>query len=292
MSLSFRVCFFVVIQKLDDDGNIIAEAEVPFNIAQLRRHLTEVNQTRRVLPEDVMARQKHLEKSAYDVALGRLQQQADMLDSLGINSPALNTMSLQKWMWEWHSALRKKIGKEIENIAEIEEKAATRKGPRRGEAPQLLPYLTLVKPERLSLITILEIMRLQGSSGLSDGMKTTRALVSVGKAVEMEYKAQMSKKNRTFAPKDQNTTKGDIYSQPGYRFMRERRMAVVKDMNEEEEWDASWSQTTRSKIGGVLVDCLMEVAEVERTATIKKTGEKVYVWILLLACIFQMTDIA
>ncbi len=31
----------------------------------------------------------------------------------------------------------------------------------------------------------------------------------------------------------------------------------------------------RAQIGGILVDCLMEVAEVERTAIDKKTGETV-----------------
>jgi DNA-directed RNA polymerase len=44
---------------------------------------------------------------------------------------------------------------------------------------------------------ILEIMRLQGSSGLSDGMKTTRALISVGMAVGMENKAQLARKRLT-----------------------------------------------------------------------------------------------
>lgn len=192
-------------------------------------------------------------------------------------------------MWEWHIALRKKIETEIQSITEVEKigglgpgtatdatktitKTATKK--RNGS---LLPFLLMVKAERLSLITILEIMRLQGTSGLSDGMKTTRALVSVGKAVEMEYKAQMCKKNRVYVPKDRDLTRGDFYSLIGYKHMQERRAAVEKDVSDSEEWSASWSQTLRSKIGGILVDCLMEVAEVERTAVHRKTGETVYV---------------
>ncbi|KAI0255102.1 hypothetical protein BJV78DRAFT_1084646, partial [Lactifluus subvellereus] len=53
------------------------------------------------------------------------------------------------------------------------------------------PFLSPIKPEKLSLITILEVMRLQSSGGVADGMKTARGLVSVGKAGELEYKAQM-----------------------------------------------------------------------------------------------------
>jgi hypothetical protein len=56
------------------------------------------------------------------------------------------------------------------------------------------PFMALINPEKLSLLTILELMRLQGSGGISLGMKTTRALVSVGKSIENEYKAQMCKK--------------------------------------------------------------------------------------------------
>lgn len=44
---------------------------------------------------------------------------------------------------------------------------------------------------RLSLIVIMEIMRLSGTGGITDGMKTARALIQVGKAVEIEYKASV-----------------------------------------------------------------------------------------------------
>ena len=44
----------------------------------------------------------------------------------------------------------------------------------------LSPFLRLLTPEKLSLITIMEIMHLHGSGGVNDG----------GRAVEQEYKAQ------------------------------------------------------------------------------------------------------
>jgi DNA-directed RNA polymerase len=240
-----------------------------------------------------MARQRHLEKSAYDVALERLQQQAQTLESLGIHNPALNTSTLQKWMWEWHLKLRERIKEEIKVISEDEgnKQSRIKQGRPLARGETLAPYLNLVNPERLSLITIMEIMRLQGSSGLSDGMKTTRALISVGKAVEQEYKAQMVKKHNIYkepppleeplrAVSADNAVEGepsgvDWYSQFGYQNLKEKRLSVSNELDGEEH-SIGWSQVTRSRIGGILVDCLMEVAEVERTAKLDN-GEVVYV---------------
>ena len=52
------------------------------------------------------------------------------------------------------------------------------------------PFVSLVSPDKLPLITILELMRLQGSGGISEGVKTARALLTIGKA-----KAEMCRRN-------------------------------------------------------------------------------------------------
>ena len=43
-------------------------------------------------------------------------------------------------------------------------------------------------------------MNLHGSGGVSDGMKTVRAPPQVGWAVEVEYRAEMCKKNNISVP--------------------------------------------------------------------------------------------
>jgi DNA-directed RNA polymerase len=58
------------------------------------------------------------------------------------------------------------------------------------QTTRLGPSLSLVKPETLSLITILEAMRLNSTGCIADSMKLARALLTVGRAVENEYKAQ------------------------------------------------------------------------------------------------------
>jgi len=245
------------------------ELEVPFNLDNLRHHLAQVALARRVLPEDVASRQKLLEESVYDVAVERLKHQADLFAELGLGNTSLMQPDLQGWMWEWHTKLKTRLEVEIKAIAMAE------KNKDRGKTHLLSPFLALVNAERLSLMTILEIMRLQGSGGLSHGMKTTRAVVGVGKAVEIEYKAQMCKKNNIQIPTTSRVGDTGFFSKFGYRDLHARRVAARKFMEDGEQWTSLWTQVTRAKVGSILVECLMDVAEVTRTALDKVTKEMV-----------------
>lgn len=255
--------------ELEEEGEQ-EEMEIPFNLDNLRRHLADVTLARRVLPEDVSARQKLLEESVYEVAVERLKHQADIFAELGLGNSALLAPDLRQWMWEWHTKLNARLEVEIKNIMKVEDAMTSMDGI-------LSPYLSLVNAERLSIITIMEIMRLQGSGGLYDGMKTTRALIAVGRAVELEYKAQMCRANKIVFPSmttlKQGDAAGSFFSNMGYRNLQERRVAAAKHVLDGEGWTATWTQMTRSKVGGILVECLMDVAEVTRTAHDKKTGE-------------------
>lgn len=257
----------VLKEKKTTEGEV--QYQVPFNLDNLRRHLAEVKLARRVLPEDTAARQKLLEESVYEVAVERMKHQADKFAELGLSDNSLMQADLRRWMWEWHVKLKARLEQEIKNITAIEAKKKL------AVNATLSPYLHLVNAERLSLITILEVMRLQGSGGVFDGMKTTRALVGVGKAVEIEYKAQMCRKSKIQIPTSSRWTDAGYFSKMGYKCLQERRIAAAKHVMDGEAWTAQWTQSVRSKIGGILVECLMDVAEVTRTAKDKNTGELV-----------------
>ena len=98
-----------------------AEGEVPFNLETLRRHLGEVVLARRILSEDVAARQRLLEQSVYNVAVERLKHQAEMMDQLGLPSKGLKSNDLKTWMWEWHQKLQQRIKAEVDNMV-VEER--------------------------------------------------------------------------------------------------------------------------------------------------------------------------
>lgn len=144
------------------------------------------------------------------------------------------------------------------------------------DSTRLGPFITLIKPEKLSLITILELMHLQGSGGVLEGMKTARALIGVGKAVEIEYKSEMCKKNHITVPTSGGSrAEHGFFTNLGYHDLHARRVAARKYMEDAEEWTAQWTQSVRIRIGSFLVDCLMDEATVIRTAIDKRTGEEV-----------------
>ena len=132
----------------------------------------------------------------------------------------------------------------------------------------------MVSAEKLSLITILELMRLQGTGGVSEGMKTARALLTIGKAVELEHKAELCKRNNIHIPTSSNRAgEHNFFTKMGYRDLHARRVAARKYMEDSEEWASAWTQVLRVKVGSFLVDALMDVATVVRSAIVKKTGE-------------------
>lgn len=115
-------------------------------------------------------------------------------------------------------------------------------------------------------------MRLHGTGGVTDGMKTARALITVGKALEREYQAEMCKKNKIPIPNSAATPQGSYFSRFGYTDLHARRVTAAKYMDDSEEWISEWSQNLRLRVGSFLVDALMTVATVKQEAPDKKTG--------------------
>ncbi|KAA1474146.1 DNA/RNA polymerase [Dentipellis sp. KUC8613] len=260
----------VPVHPISEPGNV--ENEVPFKIENLRRHLAQFTLARRVLPEDAAARQKLLEESVYDDAVERLRVQAEKLDELGLNNSELKQTDLQHWMWDWHTKLTARLKKDILQLVKQEELS-----PPKASVYRLGPFLSLLKPEKLSLLTILELMRLHGSGGVSEGMKTARGLLAVGKAVELEYKALVCRKNKISVPMTsaRGPGQGSYFSRFSYNDLHARRLTAFKYMEDAEEWTSDWTQNTKVKVGSFLVDRLIDCATVTRTAVSKVTGEEV-----------------
>ncbi|KAF8550661.1 hypothetical protein OG21DRAFT_1487603 [Imleria badia] len=194
---------------VDENGNVIRSAsgaveEIPFNLDNPRKHLAQVTLARRVLPEDVASRQKLLEASVYDVAVERLKHEA--------------------------KKLRVRLETEITDII-----AAEAKQTQGDKTTHLDPFSSFVKPKMLSLITILEVMRLNSTGGIADGMKLARALLTVGRAVENEYKAQICKRNNIAMPSLHRVGDHSFFTGLGYRDLHARRVTAAKYIQDNEE---------------------------------------------------------
>ena len=213
-----------------------------------------------------------------------MRRQAELFKELGLGDSVLKKQDLQLWMWQWHQLFQARLKEDIAlfsknessqlncfNSSALAQPLLT--GPGRKGSIQLGPFLSLIKPEKLSLITILEIMRLQGSGGVADGMKTARGLVSVGKAVELEYKAQMCKKNNITIPTTTRSGEHGFFSRFSYHDLHARRVTARKYMEDAEEWTSDWTQLVRVRVGSFLIDRLMDVAKVIRTGKDKRTGK-------------------
>jgi DNA-directed RNA polymerase len=155
------------------------------------------------------------------------------------------------------------------------------------------PFLTLLKPHQLALLTIMEVLRLHGTGGVSEGMKTARALITVGMAVEQEYNAAMRKREMSrrhnlekfyrasshepssslVKASDGATLPSHPETRGGLDSINARREAAKRDAEVEAASAPEWSRAIQARIGGILVDALMDTATVMRTIPHPETGE-------------------
>jgi len=134
-------------------------------------------------------RQEQLEARSYQSTLDKLEHdRLTMPDSV-------NTGPLKRYLWQWHTALKDSIKLELKRIDSVLEKKST-SGDALLDKDRLLygPFLKMLSPDKLSVITILELLRLSNSGGIIEGMKSARALISIGKAIENEYNAEQMRK--------------------------------------------------------------------------------------------------
>lgn len=128
------------------------------------------------------------------------------------------------------------------------------------------PYLTLVPPEKMCAVTILELLRLNSTGGVVDGMRTARALVAVGRAIELEYKAQkLMESQKNSIPKKSRSAR--------------EWSKIIRVMNnsakESSQMFNEWDSTLHAKVGSVLTSLLIHVAKVPVKGTDPTTGKTV-----------------
>ncbi|CAG8544226.1 5676_t:CDS:10 [Ambispora gerdemannii] len=211
---------------------------------------------------DPMTRQMKLEANAYQAAIERWKYDKERFKDM---ATVKRISPLRQFMWNWHSELMPLIQEEQKRVDKLTKKSshdatqsnkgevlAAMRTPRKfqlekeeeniiNDRTKYGPYFLKLSPEKLSAITIIEILRLQGSGGIRDGMKSASALLAVGKAVEAEYNSEMMKKklNRNILGRFVNIQ--ELY-QDGKLFQMAVRRAQAKIEQEEieSEWKPIW----------------------------------------------------
>ena len=150
------------------------------------------------LDEDVefqIERQKLLEEHSFGSAQERWKKDFERLSERGI---IRQNQEVNALLWQWHQALVPLINEEISRTWEAETHIAA---PRRMPAGftdrcHYGPFLRLMEPEKVAAMTMIELLQIHTINGIGTGLKTSRAVLGIGRELEMEYLAQQVQKNR------------------------------------------------------------------------------------------------
>lgn len=242
------------------------------------------------------SRQKDIERKGLEGASLKWKYTHDKMRAAG----ALSLKPLEALFWEWSLSMQTLLEQEISKIqdtlggngskSKVKKTASKRVSKKNkeqekdleliedenddsldlsvGDRLQYGPYLLLVKPQKLAILTILELFKLVSTSGITEGMKTARAVLSVGKAVEMEYKSAQQSRREKDILKGVSTSSID---QP-----RETMMAVQNQVKESKlSSEVSWPSEIRAKVGSLLISLLIHVAKVPVRGKDPVTGDTV-----------------
>ncbi|ANB13629.1 Rpo41p [Sugiyamaella lignohabitans] len=186
--------------------------------------------------------------------------------------------ALDTLLWEWNKDMLPLIKAEFDRIQKVlkystlsqipadikKENSASSQNVSYADRFEYGPYLTLVKPENLGPITMLELLKLNSTGGVQEGMRTARAVLAVGKTVEMEYRMQVAKQ------REKEALKGVDHNQSALASVR----TAVKN-SDLGTVQTSWPLHIRAKIGSLLISLLLQVAKVAVYGKDPITGEKV-----------------
>lgn len=214
-------------------------------------------------------RQRQLELRGVDAAKEKWKHEFEEMQKRG----GINVhKSLNVQLFKWYSDMLPYVEEEVRQCKAIVDGEPMIQKSKREEKAQMkdrtfyAPYLTLVPPKKMCVITILELLKLNSTGGIVDGMRTARAVISVGKALELEYKSQnlMQAEGRSLSRKLKTTNQWK-------KLLRNRRDYNRQDPIANNEWD----YPVYAKVGSVLTSLLIHVAKVPVKGTDPTTGHVV-----------------
>lgn len=200
-------------------------------------------------------RQRALELRATDAAKERWKHDFEEAKARGDISIQ---KSLNAKLWEWYTDM----------LPLVKEEIIKHKDKLGNKNTDFAPYLKLVNSEKMCVITILELLKLNSTGGIMEGMRTARAVISVGKAVEMEFRSEqlLKTESRIFKEVNKKSVEFRKYirnAKNAFRSMKIEKSKVV------------WPQAVRAKIGSILISKLIRVARVRVEGTDPVTKETV-----------------
>lgn len=245
-----------------------------------------------------LARQKQLERKGLDAAREKWRHEFEKMKRRG---DVAVTKSFNAQLYQWY----------LDVLPEIEAEAARCRDLLAGkvdvskldpnaraqwkERAVYAPFLLLLPAQQLAVITLLELIKLNSTGGIVDGMRTARAVISVGRAVELEYRSRelaardtktavlknsrlwrqyMQREKPTANPPDANSadpTNCTATSSTGSSSSTVTKSASISNCEL-----ADWDLPVCAKLGSVLVAFVMRTAKVPVVGTDPVSGKPVH----------------
>ncbi|PRT55212.1 DNA-directed RNA polymerase, mitochondrial [Wickerhamiella sorbophila] len=180
---------------------------------------------------------------------------------------------LEMLLWQWNQAVLPLIKEEFEQVREalkynsLGEVPAKLRKKSSGFADRFEygPYLLMAKPENLPAMTMMELLRLN-SSQTGDGIKAVKAVLAVGRNVELDCRLQMYKERELEALKG-------VSGRPRHRALVGVKRQIRKLAGDSSQ--SSWPINVQAKIGSMLISLLLKVAKVNVYGKDPVTGRQV-----------------
>ncbi|KAF8463534.1 hypothetical protein BDZ91DRAFT_764650 [Kalaharituber pfeilii] len=207
-------------------------------------------------PVNPLQRQKLLEEDAIQSSLDRWRKDFEQRQQAGVLSGGKN---LNAMLYEWHTQFVPLIRQELGRIMEAE-KLPDRLG--NGDRCMYGPYMRLLSPEKLSVITMLELIKVcNEGSVIVDGVKTSKAVVSVGNMLESEVLAEEIQKSTTRSKELLSEAFSSAFK--FNMFVRRERIRQAKsNIPPEAALRPEWPTVVKVKLGAVLISMLIHCAKI------------------------------
>ena len=192
--------------------------------------------------------QLDLETFAIDRVAQRLKEVAPGKSAVFHPNNALRTH-----IFRWAEALTEAIRLELKMI---------KKYPMDLDRCAYGPFLALLAPEKLAMITIHEMLSLYNANGVRNAIGSSRALVAIGRGVQYEYNAQQVQKYHSFLG-SHHSAHAYLKSSGKLFHSALRRLSArleEDDLLRHEKWNPKWPIDTKAKLGAVLAQLLLKTA--------------------------------
>ncbi|KAJ3088432.1 DNA-directed RNA polymerase [Quaeritorhiza haematococci] len=165
---------------------------------------------------------------------------------------------------KWYTAMLPHIKRELAHIRQSSKLDD-------AETNSYGPFMLLVKPEQMALITIAEFLKAPSKREMEQDkisfgeLRATKLLLDIGKGIEQEAKARYikSKKGKKLIQYEEGIHALHDKGKLNNSIIRKLAMSMArKETEKDEKWMPEWPPTVHVKIGSILASILIRCAKI------------------------------